>query len=235
MTFLKTTNVMIVIIVISYFVLSIITSFFLSADVVLENLAFSGENLLEGRIWTIITSIFMHGDLVHLLMNSIALFFFGRAVEEEVSLGMYLSIFFVGGVMGNLFGLFYYPYDQLMLGASGAVYAVMGAGMLLAPFKIVISPFLLPLPLAFVGLVITLTEAVALIAPASANGVSIAHIAHMGGLLTGLLFGLREGDSRKGLMILLVMFLILILTPNFIPLMSRLSLSAVIEYFVGLF
>lgn len=216
----------------TYALSSIVTGFFISGDTFLQLFAFSGENLLLGRLWTLVTSIFLHGGLGHLLMNCVALFFFGRAVEKEVSVKMFLGIFFVGGLMGNLFGLFYYPYDQIMLGSSGAVFAIMGTGMLLAPFKLVFYPSLVPLPLAFVGLVITVFETISFIAGPDTG---IAHIAHIGGLLTGMLFGLREGESKRGLLILGIMFLILLLTPNFWQLLTRFSYSALIDFVLGIF
>jgi len=47
-------------------------------DVILEYLAFSGENLLKGRVWTLITSLFLHADLLHLVGNMLFLYVFGN-------------------------------------------------------------------------------------------------------------------------------------------------------------
>ena len=62
-------------------------------DDLYENFGFSGENLFAGKIWTIVTSIFVHGSFLHLISNMLALFFFGRALEEDVPNDRFLVIF----------------------------------------------------------------------------------------------------------------------------------------------
>lgn len=166
------------------------------------------------------TSIFLHGNPAHLLLNCIALFFFGRALESEVSSKALILIFFLGGIVGNLFVLFAYPASQIVVGASGAVFAVMGTGILLAPMDLVFYPAPVPVPLALIGIVIAISETMAFIAGPADN---IAHAAHLGGLVAGMLFGLREGESKKGLIIIAVMFVIILLMPNIWSVLNEIS------------
>lgn len=219
---MKITLLLILIIVVSFFSVGVVPD----SEAVFNNLGFSGNNLVEGKIWTLITSIFLHGGPVHLILNCIALFFFGRAVEDEIPAPTYLSIFFIGGIVGNLFVLFTYPANEIVIGASGAIFAVMGTGILLAPMDFIPYPIPLPLPLALIGIFVAISEVIAFLS--GMNG-HIARIAHIGGLLTGLVFGLREGESKKGLIVLAVMLLILMLLPNFWPIVSKLSYLNFIE------
>jgi hypothetical protein len=96
----------------------------------------------------------------------------------------------------------------------------MGTGILLAPLDFVVYPVPLPLPLAFVGIIIAISEVIAFLTGVDGH---IAHIAHIGGLITGVFFGMREGESKKGLIILGIMFLILLMLPNFWPVVSQIS------------
>src|SRR3990170_3468648 len=70
-------------IVIIVCILVSLLSWFSNTDLSLEFLAFSGDNLLKGRVWTLITSLFLHADLLHLLGNMLFLYVFGNTIEEE--------------------------------------------------------------------------------------------------------------------------------------------------------
>lgn len=223
---MKITYALIIIIIASFFLVGSVGS----TDQIFNRFGFSGNNLLEGRAWTLVTSIFLHGGPAHLVLNCIALFFFGRAVEDELSPAAYLTIFFLGGIVGNLFVLFTYPANEIVVGASGAVFAIMGTGILLAPLDFVVYPVPLPLPLALVGIFIAVSEVLAFL---TSTNTHIAHIAHIGGLLTGIVFGLREGESKKGLIIIAIMFVILMLLPNFWAVISKLSYLNILQGMLG--
>ncbi|MBI5133264.1 MAG: rhomboid family intramembrane serine protease, partial [Thaumarchaeota archaeon] len=87
--------------------------------------------------WRFLTSIFLHGGVMHLFFNGYALFMFGNILESKVTKKDFLTIFFVGGLVGSFL---YYLTIVLgiippipALGASGAIYAVMGAVAALLP------------------------------------------------------------------------------------------------------
>src|SRR3989338_3851416 len=90
---------------------------------------FSGKNFLE-RPYVVVTSIFMHGGIEHLLSNLLVLIFFGLAVEAELGVKKMLVIFFLGAFAGDFFSLFFYPFDAVAIGASAGIFALVGAGML---------------------------------------------------------------------------------------------------------
>jgi len=67
-------------------------------DVILQYLAFSGDNLLLGRAWTLVTSLFLHADILHLAGNMLFLYVFGNTMEEDLGATKTLGTFFFGGI-----------------------------------------------------------------------------------------------------------------------------------------
>jgi rhomboid protease GluP len=89
-------------------------------------------NVLERlELWRLITSIFLHGDLIHLISNLIGLVLFGTFVENIVSKIEYIVIYLLSGIVGNIMSLFLLPPYVISLGASGAIYGLIGAAVML--------------------------------------------------------------------------------------------------------
>lgn len=170
---------------------------------------FSGANLVSNPI-SILTSIFLHGGIDHLLANLFVLIFFGHAVEKELGSAKLLAIFFLGAFAGDLLSLFVYPWDALSIGASAGIFALVGVGMLVKPVDLSFYPFIVPVPLIFLGLLYALYNVYGFIFDLESN---VSYIAHFGGLAVGLLFGFHYGGWRRGLKILLITLAIMILIP----------------------
>jgi uncharacterized protein len=140
------------------------------------------------RPWTIVTNLFMHGSIWHILFNMITLYFFGTFLIRLVWTRDFLIIYFLGGIAGNLvFMLFAYlnfltsPYS-IVIGASGAIFALGGALAALTPrLRVFVFPIPVPMPLwaAVIGGFVILVFV---------GGV--AWQGHLGGLVFGLLAGL---------------------------------------------
>ena len=133
------------------------------------------------RPWTLLTNLFIHGGLWHLAANMITLFFFGRYLSMMVGEARFLIVYFLGGIIGNFFFILLGPSNTLVVGASGAVFAVGGAFTLLAPkIKVFVFPIPVPFPLwvAVIGGFIILS-----FLP------FVAWEAHLGGLIVGLAAG----------------------------------------------
>jgi membrane associated rhomboid family serine protease len=172
-----------------------------------ETYGFSGENMLE-RPYVLVTSIFMHGSLVHLLSNIFVLFFFGVAVEKEVGSARMLAIFLLGSFLGDLMSLLVYPFNELAIGASAGIFALIGAGILLKPVDFSMVPFIVPIPLALVGLFYAVYNFYGFIAEPAGN---ISYIAHFGGLFVGLAYGFKKTGIKKGTKIILIALFIIII------------------------
>ena len=89
--------------------------------------------------WTIVTNLFVHGSIWHLLFNMITLYFFGTFLLRLVGIRTFLIVYFLGGIMGNIFFMlsaffwfFASPYS-IVIGASGAIFALGGTLAVLTP------------------------------------------------------------------------------------------------------
>jgi uncharacterized protein len=139
------------------------------------------------RPWTILTSMFVHSGFGHIFGNMLTLFFFGRVLFQIVGQNKFLAVYFIGGLVGNaLFFLLGYwnilgtSSLSLVIGASGAVYAIAGALVVLMPNIRVNMWFVVPMPLWVVVLIFFVLWS---FIP------GVAWQAHMGGLAVGLIAG----------------------------------------------
>ena len=174
-----------------------------------NNYGFSGSNLLQ-RPYVLITSIFIHADIVHLMSNMLILFFFGIALESEIREKM-LLIFFLGAFAGDIASLFVYDFFTISVGASAGIFALIGAGMLIKPFDFSFYPLIIPVPLALLGIMYAVYNLYGFFA--ADPGSNISYIGHMGGLVVGLVFGFKRQGIGYGLKIILLMFVIMLLIP----------------------
>ena len=136
------------------------------------------KNIINNyEIWRLITPIFFHANELHLFSNIIALLLFGATVETNQKLSKleFLLIYFISGFIGNLFSLFLLPFDVISLGASGAIFGLIGVALIMV---ITDNRALLPFALLYIGYFI-----IASFMP----GINI--WAHIFGLVVGLLFG----------------------------------------------
>src|SRR3989454_8566065 len=102
-----------------------------------QNLVFSLNNLYAGRVWTLVTALFVHASWEHLLGNLPFLFVFGNTLEKMVGRNNHLLVFFLGGftsfLLPPIIGI--YSPDTGMLGASAAIFTLAAIVMLMSPLK----------------------------------------------------------------------------------------------------
>lgn len=92
-------------------------------------------DLLPYNAMTVITSMFLHGGFLHLGGNMLYLWIFGNNIEDAMGHGRFLLFYLLGGVVAAAFQLLYDPSSEIpMIGASGAVSAVLGAYLVLFPY-----------------------------------------------------------------------------------------------------
>lgn len=160
------------------------------------------------HIWQFVTHMFLHANVLHLLMNMYAIYLFGQPLLLTMSGQRFLCLYFAGGVFGGLLHFLgmcwqidaliqgngaqssfdvWHRVDSLMLGASGAACALLGAfavrfphaqlGLMFLPFGLRARYFVLTL---------VIYEIFAQISGISLFGENVAHLAHVGGVMMGV-------------------------------------------------
>jgi membrane associated rhomboid family serine protease len=126
----------------------------------------------------------------------IALLIFGNYLESKVSESKFLLIFFVSGILGNVGYMITAPSVTTPgLGASGAIYGIMGVVAILEPYATVYMSYI-PMPMIMAAAVWTATEFFGMFSPGS-----IAHGAHLGGLFFGIVYGIYlRGIAKRAIL-----------------------------------
>jgi membrane associated rhomboid family serine protease len=89
----------------------------------------------EGEWWRLLTATFLHYGIIHLGLNMLVLWFIGPPLEEYFGHGRYLLVYLVSGLAGSAGALLWSP-DALTVGASGAIWGIMGAALVLEARRI---------------------------------------------------------------------------------------------------
>lgn len=97
----------------------------------------TGVNLYisNGEWWRLVSPIFVHGSFTHLLFNSFSLIIFGPALERMLHKNRFLIFFIATGILANLATYFLKPLTYTHVGASGAIFGILGFYLYLALFK----------------------------------------------------------------------------------------------------
>ena len=130
--------------------------------------------------WRFITSIFLHGGFSHILFNMFALVIFGMILESTIGSKKFLLVYFASGILANLIAVNFYSSS---LGASGAVYGILGCLTILRP-RMVVWVYNLPMPMFLAALVWIGAGVFGIFNPSG-----VGDIAHLSGIAVGLLFG----------------------------------------------
>ncbi|PSP80105.1 rhomboid family intramembrane serine protease [Halobacteriales archaeon QS_1_68_20] len=152
------------------------------------------------NVWTWFTSVFAHGlGFFHIAINSMVLYFFGPIVERRVGSKKFAILFLASGALAGLAqvgtSLVLYGGGNGVVGASGAIMAIMGVLTVLNPHLRVYLWFVIPMPLW----VLTIGFALFSVFLVGAGGIGsggVAHLAHLAGLFVGVGYG--EKVKRDG-------------------------------------
>jgi membrane associated rhomboid family serine protease len=91
-----------------------------------------GPLLEQGEWWRLVTAAFLHYGPIHLLLNMVALYWFGSLLEERIGSGRYLLLYLVSGISGSAGALLWSGgFLTPTVGASGAIFGILGAGLVL--------------------------------------------------------------------------------------------------------
>jgi membrane associated rhomboid family serine protease len=147
------------------------------------------------RPWTIITYMFLHGGLMHILFNMIALYFFGGQVEARLGPERFFALYFLSGIAGALLSFVFAPYAAV-IGASGAVYGVLLAFARFWPRYQIMIWGIIPVEARWLVAIYTVLS----LFGGFGGGGGVAHFAHLGGFAGGFLYLLflerRSGAKR---------------------------------------
>jgi membrane associated rhomboid family serine protease len=154
-----------------------------------QAIGLSVGGLLQGHVWQLVTYLFVHGSIMHLLFNMLALYLLGPELERTIGSRNFLLLYLLSGVVGGIgWLLLRYPMEGLCIGASGAIFGVLGAFAALFPQREMV---LIPIPIAVKTWILVLCLAgiqlVMLITPGRGG---IAYAAHLAGGIGGYLYAL---------------------------------------------
>ena len=151
-------------------------------------LALSREGLSDGGWWQLITHAFLHGNLLHLAVNMVALWFTGPLIEELLGPVRYLALYLGGAVVGGILQTLATPGSVDLVGASGSVCALLvGFGTLFPNLQITaLIFFVIPVNMkaSTLGWLVIVGS---LLFWAFGIERQIGHLAHLGGGIAGFL------------------------------------------------
>jgi membrane associated rhomboid family serine protease len=151
------------------------------------------ETIQNRQWWRVVTTLFLHANPLHLVMNGVALWMFGSAVEKTMGWWRFLAVFLVAGSLGNLLSALNVRYD-VAVGASGGVFGLVGA------FAVAVYQLDGPMYgmmrrrlLLLLALMVTVDLSIGWLEP------QVDNLAHVGGFIAGvaLAAGLRRPASAR--------------------------------------
>ncbi len=156
-----------------------------------------GENLLS-----LVTSMFLHANILHLGLNMFFLLVSGDVVERELGNFRFLGLYLAFGIIAGLFHSYLNSSSTIpTIGASGAIFGVLAAFAILFPFRWLFKLFgFIPIPMpAIIFVFITILTETAYVYSGTVE--NVAHTAHVGGFLAGvfltLLFIPKKREAKE--------------------------------------
>jgi len=157
-----------------------------------ESLALFPSSLAQGRVWELLSYQFLHGGLFHLLINCAMIWFVGRQMEESLGKTKFLTLYLIAGVFGGLLQCLlawtHYLPEAGVVGASAGIFGLIAAfAMVFWDREITfLIMFIIPVRMRAKYLLIALAV-IGVLGIISKEG-GIAHGAHLGGMIWGVLF-----------------------------------------------
>ena len=202
------TKIIIAICIALYFISSFLTESFAFSLVLLG--ANNRALVLTGEVWRLITSAFLHGNLIHLAVNMYSLWVIGSQVETYLGKAKFLIIYLLSAIMGGAFSIVFLE-NSLSVGASGAIFGLMGSLLYFGyHYRLYLSNALTSqiLPIVILNLLMGFTIS------------GIDNAAHIGGLIGGylstMIVGLKYKSTKRETINGLIVYSILLLFMLFV-------------------
>ena len=138
--------------------------------------------------WMFVTHIFLHGGITHLIFNLFALLLFGSILEKVIGSKKFLLIFFIAGIVSAFGDVLFYP---AAVGASGAIFGVMGCLAVLRP-KLIVWAYGIPMYMVVAIFIWAFLDLAGIFYPDN-----VAHAAHLFGMAFGIASGLWIRSEYK--------------------------------------
>lgn len=149
----------------------------------------------EFWVWQLVTYLFLHGGVFHLLLNMFALWMFGRVIEFHWGTREFIKYFFFTGICAGALNLLLSPNSTIpIIGASGAIYGLLVAFAVLFPDAVLYLYFFIPLRAKQAVILFAVLE---LMAGFASMGHGIANFAHLGGIVAGYIY-LKKWQALSG-------------------------------------
>jgi membrane associated rhomboid family serine protease len=156
------------------------------------------DNVLRGDLWQMLTYMFLHGGVLHLLLNMFVLFMFGRDIEWTLGSGRFLLLYLGCGLLGGIGWMLLSGSDHAVcIGASGAVFGVIGTFAALFASRRVTLLLMFVLPVTMTARTLALVLGLITVLSMFADDGNIAHAAHLAGGVAGYLYGLHVVGSGR--------------------------------------
>lgn len=142
--------------------------------------------------WQPVTYIFLHGSVWHIFINMLVLVMFGRQMEQVFGTRRFVALFFASGVLAGVGWLAVSGrHAGVCIGASGAVFGVMGSFAGMFPNRVITLLLFFVLPVSMRARTLAILLAAVALASLIMGGGTVAHAAHLGGGLVGYVYGMR--------------------------------------------
>ncbi len=146
----------------------------------------------QARIWQLASYMFLHGNLFHILINMLILWFFGSELERMWGSRQFVKFYLLCGIGAALFHMVFSFQSVIpVIGASGAVYGVMMAFAVLFPDRIItlLLFFIFPIQIKvkYLVMIAVASSVIGGISNLFGDQIGTAHLAHLGGMAVGYL------------------------------------------------
>jgi membrane associated rhomboid family serine protease len=137
-------------------------------------------------VWQFVTYLFLHGGFWHVFWNMFALWMFGSDLERHWGSRQFLKFYLVAGVGAGVLSVILAPTSTVpTIGASGSIYGILLAYGMMFPNRLVYLYFLFPVKVKYF---VAVLGALAFFSALGSPGSTVAHVAHLGGMIFGFLY-----------------------------------------------
>jgi membrane associated rhomboid family serine protease len=154
--------------------------------------------LRRGFLWQIVTYMFLHGNVIHILFNMLFLWMMGSELERHWGTKEFLKYYFITGAGAGIINMLVQPRSEIpTIGASGAIFGLIIAFAMAFPDRILLLYFVIRIRAKYFAVLVGAIELLSLIFLPNAP---IARFAHLGGLAVGYLYlryGLHAGPLKR--------------------------------------